>query len=78
MTLSAEHQAQNVRLIRRKEVQAKTGLGTSSIYAEMAKGTFPKAIRLSARRVSWLESEIDDWIAERISSRNTSIAMMEG
>lgn len=78
MTFSQEQQAQNLRLIRRKEVQAKTGMGASSIYAEMAKGNFPKAIPLSARRVCWLESEVDAWITERIANRNASIAMMEG
>ena len=33
MTLSKSQQNENVRLIRRKEVQDKTGLGASSIYA---------------------------------------------
>ncbi|MFC6053696.1 hypothetical protein A6M14_03740 [Acinetobacter sp. Ac_877] len=77
MTLLKEQQAQNLRLIRRKEVQAKTGYGPSSIYAEMAKGRFPKPVVLSERRVAWIESEVNEWIAERIASRNASIAMME-
>ena len=78
MNLSKENQIENLRLIRRKEVQAKTGYGASSIYAEMAKGRFPKPVILSERRVAWIESEIDAWIAERIASRNASIATMEG
>lgn len=77
MNLSQEQQIKNLRLIRRKEVQAKTGFGASSIYAEMAKGNFPKPVFISERRVAWIESEIDAWIAERIASR-TSIATMEG
>lgn len=77
MNILNEQNAQNLRLIRRKEVQAKTGFGASSIYAEMAKGNFPKPIQISERRVAWLESEIDAWIAERIASR-TSIVTMEG
>ena len=77
MTTSKEQQIENVRLIRRKEVQAKTGLGASSIYAMMKQGKFPKAITLSERRVAWLESDIDNWIAERIASHKTAIAMME-
>lgn len=67
MTLSKNQKIENQRLIRRKEVQSKTGLGASSIYAEMAKGKFPKAVQISERRVAWIESEIDDWIAERIA-----------
>ena len=77
MNLSQEEHVKNLRLIRRKEVQARTGFGASSIYAEMAKGNFPKPIFISERRVAWIESEVDAWIAERIASR-TSIAAMEG
>ena len=77
MTLSKEQKIENVRLIRRKEVQAKTGLGASSIYAMMQQGTFPKAVNISERRVAWIESDIDKWIAERIASHKASIAMME-
>lgn len=77
MFLADEQKAQNLRLIRRKEVQTKTGMGASSIYAEMAKGNFPKPVQISERRVAWLESEINVWISERIASR-TSIEKMEG
>lgn len=77
MTLSKSQQNENVRLIRRKEVQAKTGLGASSIYAMMKQGKFPKAITLSERRVAWIESDVDQWIAERIASHKAAIAMME-
>lgn len=77
MNSSKEQQNENLRLIRRKEVQSKTGFGASSIYAEMAKGKFPKPIQISERRVAWLESEIDAWIAERIASRNATTAIVE-
>lgn len=77
MTLSKEQQTENNRFIRRKEVQAKTGLGASSIYAMMKQGKFPKAITLSERRVAWIESDVDQWISERIASHKASIAMME-
>ena len=77
MTLSKNQQIENLRLIRRKEVQAKTGLGASSIYAMMQQGTFPKAINISERRVAWIESDIDLWISERIKSHKATIAMME-
>ena len=68
---------QNHRLIRRKEVQTKTGLGASSIYAMMKQGDFPKAITLSERRVAWIESEIDQWIAERISKHQSKFAQKD-
>lgn len=77
MTLSKEQLTENLRLIRRKEVQTKTGLGASSIYAMMQQGTFPKAVNISERRVAWIESEVDTWIAERIANHRASIATME-
>ena len=76
MTLSKEQKIENQRLIRRKEVQTKTGLGASSIYAMMKQGKFPKAVNISERRVAWIESDVDAWIAERIASHKASIAMM--
>lgn len=77
MTLSKDQQIENLRLIRRKEVQAKTGLGASSIYALMKTGEFPQCLNLSERRVAWIESEVDQWIAQRIAQHKATIATME-
>ena len=57
------------RLLRRKEVSARTGLGRSSIYDKMQKGSFPQPVRLGERSVAWIESEINAWIDERIAER---------
>jgi predicted DNA-binding transcriptional regulator AlpA len=39
----------------------------------MKAGRFPQSIKISARSVGWLESEIDDFIQARINaSRNKS------
>jgi prophage regulatory protein len=55
-------------LIRRKDVQAITGLSRSAIYQLIQEGKFPASIRLSARAVAWPQSAIDAWITERIKS----------
>ena len=55
------------RLIRRPEVEQKTGLGRSCIYARMSRNEFPKAIPIGGRLVAWDESEIQQWIDERIA-----------
>ena len=52
-------------VLRRRQVEARTGLGRSSLYALIAGGQFPTPIRLSANTVGWLEHEIDGWITER-------------
>ncbi|HVN45989.1 MAG TPA: AlpA family transcriptional regulator [Steroidobacteraceae bacterium] len=56
------------RLLRLKEVRQRTSLSSSSIYRLSKDGLFPKPIKLSERASAWLEAEIDQWIAERISA----------
>jgi prophage regulatory protein len=51
-----------LRILRLPEVKAKTGFARSTIYALMASGEFPSSIRIGARAVGWLESDIDQWI----------------
>lgn len=72
MTASKNQQTENQRLIRRKEVQTKTGLGASSIYAMMKNGEFPLCLNLSERRVAWVESEVDQWINNRITQHKAA------
>ncbi len=37
-------------------------------------GRFPKRVPLGASRHGWIETEIDDWITERMASRNAEAA----
>lgn len=52
--------------LRRKQVEARTGLSRSTIYLYIKNGAFPKPVPLGPRAVGWLESDIGDWIAERV------------
>jgi len=40
----------------------------------MARGTFPKAIKLGARSVGWLESEINAWIEAQVAASRKGAA----
>ncbi len=53
-------------ILRRKQVQARTGLSRSTIYLRIAEGSFPKPVSLGARAVGWLESDIDQWLTSRV------------
>lgn len=53
-------------ILRRKQVEARTGLSRSSIYDGVKAGTFPAPVRLGARAVGWIESEVNDWLTSRI------------
>ena len=55
------------RIIRLPEVMGRTGLSRSSIYNFIASGTFPKRIKLGARSMGFIESEINLWIASKVS-----------
>ena len=50
------------KLLRRPEVEAVTGLSRASIYARMAKGDFPRPMRLGPRAVAWRDSDVQEWI----------------
>lgn len=60
-----------LRIIRLRQVMARTGLSRSSIYEHIRLGTFPKQIALGSHSVGWIEGEVDDWIAKRIDSRQS-------
>ena len=49
-------------------VKFRTGLSRSTIYLLMAKGKFPASILLGDRAVGWLESDIDQWLDDRIAA----------
>jgi prophage regulatory protein len=50
-----------------------TGLGRSTIYKYIAEGMFPKPVSLGARAVAWVESEVEDWILDKVEQRDASI-----
>jgi prophage regulatory protein len=61
-----------MRLIKLKEVMDCTGLARSTIYKFISESSFPKPVPLGERAVAWLESEVQDWILERIALRDGS------
>ncbi|MGB0938945.1 MAG: AlpA family transcriptional regulator [Colwellia sp.] len=59
-----------MRFIKLDEVMHCTGLGRSSIYKYMNNGDFPRSISLGDRAVAWVESEVHDWMAEKLAMRD--------
>lgn len=57
-------------LERLKQVKARTGKSRSSIYRDIAAGTFPAPVKLGERASAWNAAEIDRWIADRIAARD--------
>ncbi len=62
-------------IISRKQVEARTRLSRSSIYARIRENpkrpgdydpTFPKPIAVGIRAVGWIEAEIDAWLTAQV------------
>jgi len=69
-------------ILRRKQVEARTGLSRSTIYARLPTiyarlrrnpkrpsdydPTFPKPVAVGAKAVGWIEAEVEAWLAAQI------------
>jgi prophage regulatory protein len=51
------------RLLSRREVLERVGATYPSVWKWMRDGKFPRARELTNGRIAWLESEIEEWIA---------------
>ena len=63
---------EKVSILRRKQVEKRTGLSRSTIYLRIQEGTFPRPIKLGVRAVGWLENEIEAWLAARLEIQDNS------
>ena len=55
-------------IIRLPQAIQKTGLSRSTIYSLINAGTFVPKIQISTRAIGFLQSDVDDWIAGRITA----------
>lgn len=69
----------DLRVIRRRELEKKLGISRSGIYARISNKSpnfdpsFPRPISIGARAVGWIEAEVDEWLATRVAqSRNAA------
>lgn len=56
----------NHQLLSLEATCASTTLPRSSLYAMIRRGEFPLPVRVSARRVAWLVSDIEHWRASLV------------
>jgi prophage regulatory protein len=55
-------------ILRLPQVKTQTGLSRSAIYQRISKQKFPKQIGLGGRAVGWLESDVQNWIKQRLAA----------
>ena len=60
-----------VRILSFEDLRSEKGIPYSKVHLWRLEreGKFPKRVRLGENRHGWLESEIDDWLLERMASR---------
>lgn len=72
-----------IRILRRKQVEARTGLSRSTIYSKLKHNpkrpgdydpTFPVPISIGAKAVGWIESEIDAWLTAQVEKSRKVLA----
>ena len=56
------------KILRLPTVKDLTGLSRSTIYLRISKNEFPSPISLGGRAVGWVESDINNWLAEKIEA----------
>ena len=56
------------RFLRISEVLDRVGVSRPTIYRWVAVGEFPKQISIGANSVVWLESDVTQWMDQRIGA----------
>ncbi|WP_207806964.1 helix-turn-helix transcriptional regulator [Parazoarcus communis] len=59
------------RFIRVGEVSSMVGLGKTTIYKYVSTNAFPAPVAIGGNRVAWLESEVLNWMRERVAARQS-------
>ena len=68
LTRQPERSVDYPRLIRLDKVLEITTLSVSTIYRQIAKGQFPKQRKISERSTRWVESEVIEYINDKINN----------
>lgn len=53
--------------IRLPEVQRRTGYSKAWLYRLISQGKFPASVKIGTRSIAFVESEIDEWVNQRIA-----------
>jgi prophage regulatory protein len=60
--------ASPARFLRLPSVLERVPYSRPNLYRLVRLGKFPKPISLGGRAVAWIESEVNDWMAERVKA----------
>ena len=63
-----------IRFLRLPDVLSRTRLSRSQIYRLEAVSRFPRHVKLGDAVSAWVESEVDQWCADRIAASREVVA----
>lgn len=61
-------------ILRLPEISKHCGFSRSTVYRLIQQADFPKPIKLTSRASGWLESDINQWIDNRIKARDSKLS----
>jgi prophage regulatory protein len=53
------------RIFSMADLESRLGLSRATITRMVDAGTFPKPLKLGARRIGWRDTTIDEWLSSR-------------
>jgi prophage regulatory protein len=59
-------------LLSKRAVLRQIPISSATMWRTISAGAFPKPVRIGKRRVAWVQTEIDDWLAERMEERGST------
>jgi prophage regulatory protein len=68
MANKTQHVPTTISILRRPDVEARTGLSRSTIYLKVAQGSFPRPVSLGPRAVGWVASEVEAWLEQQVAA----------
>lgn len=61
-------------IYRPRDMKALTGLGSTTLWEMVARGDFPRPIRLGKQAVGWTDHDVAEWQAARLAERDQQVA----
>ncbi len=68
--MTKEIQKSNLTILRRKQVEMRTGNPRSTLYDKISKGLFTKPISLGKRSKGWPDYDVDELVAASIAGKS--------
>ncbi|MDG2518084.1 helix-turn-helix transcriptional regulator [Lysobacter soli] len=65
--------SEQTKIIRLPTVSEMTGLPRATIYDHIAKGTFPRQVKIGPRAAGWIAADVEAWIQSRIAESRVGV-----